>query len=190
VRRVLSRCIQTIELVRLDEAPPVDEAVRVKDRSQAAFLLRSFIRDPMNMATLRRALGEEIGHQRVSRLGDAEVVKQLAAQLSRGRLRIAHLSWSWTVVKPRRIHDWTTRTEKVTQEEEVVKERPTGPPAAEPEPLTFAVSAAFEDTPSLTIPLDKDEPLSLALAAAAEEPVSMALVADAEESLSLEVASP
>jgi hypothetical protein len=127
----LSRGIQTIELVRLDEAPPVDEAVRVTDRTQAAFLLRAFSRDPMNMTLLRRTLGEEIGPQRVGRLGDAEVVNQLAAHISHDRLRIATLSSSRAVVEPRRIHDWTTRTEKVEKEEEVVKERPTGPLPAE-----------------------------------------------------------
>jgi hypothetical protein len=179
-----------VELVRPGDTPPTGGVVRLKDRSELAHFLRAFSRDPMNLVALRRALGEEIGCQRVSRLGDAEVVEQLAAHLARDRFRIVPLASSRTVVKPRRIDDWTTRTEKVEKEEEVVKERPTGPPPTEPEPLTFAVSAAFEETPSLTIPPYEDETVSLALAAEPEEPVSLALAADAEESLALEVASP
>jgi hypothetical protein len=126
VRKVLSHGSQTVELVRLGEAAPT-EAMTFSSRASAAAFLRGFSRDPLGMTTLRRALAEEIGRQRVGRLCDAEVVDQLAAQIAHGRLRVARHSAARAVLRPPPVQAW--QGAKPREEEPVVLES-TGPPPA------------------------------------------------------------
>ena len=128
MRRILSHGRQTIELVRLGQAPPAEEAA-LSSRAGIAALLRSFIQDPLNMATLRRALAEEAGRQQVSRLRDGEVVEQLAAQIARGRLRIARHARLRAVLPPPPVRAWQGTAVK-EEEEPVVLASTTGPPPA------------------------------------------------------------
>jgi len=117
VRRILSRSSQTIELLSFDEAPRSGEMMRLKDRSEAMVFLRAFSGDPLNVSVLRRALGEEIGYQRVNRLRDPQVVEHLAGCMCRGRIRVAVLSSSREVVKPRLVRDWTMHTKAMADDE-------------------------------------------------------------------------
>jgi len=136
VRRVLSHGSQTVELVRLGETPSAEAEVALSSRASAIAFLRAFTRDPLNMNTLRRALAEEIGRQRVSRLRDPEVVEQLAAQIARGQLRVATHSSSRAVLKPPPVHAWQgAATKGKAGDEPVVLESTTGPPPT-PEPKT------------------------------------------------------
>ena len=148
MRRILSRGIQTIELLGSDEAPRSGEVMRLKDRSEAMVFLRSFSRDPLNVTVLRRTLGEEIGHQQVNRLRDSQVIEHLAARVSHGRIRVAVLSSSRAVVKPRPVRDWTSRTDTVA------KEQTSGPGTAPTEPTTnhWIKWVVVDDTTGRPIP--------------------------------------
>jgi len=154
VRKVLSRGNQTVELVGLGEAA-AEAPMGVSSRAGAVALLRAFSRDPLNMTTLRRALAEEIGRQRVGRLRDAEVVDQLAAQIARGRLRVARHASSNAVLKPPPVQAWQGAA--IKEKEPVVLESTTGPPPAAETgswiKLTVVDDATGEPVPGVTFTL-------------------------------------
>jgi len=143
VRKVLSSGSQTVELVRPGDAAPAT-SVDVSSRAAAVILLRPFSRDPLNMTTLRRALAEEIGRQRVNRLRDAEVVDQLAVQVARGRLRVAAHASSRAVLRPPPVHAW--QADKPKEKEPVVLESTGLPPVAEAKKTSWIKLEVVDDT--------------------------------------------
>ncbi len=127
MRRLLSRGIQTVELLQGGER--VEGSALRADRLGACALLRGFARDPMNRATLRATLAEEVGRGRVGRMRDAEVVAQVEARVARGRLRLVPLAAAGAVVPPPPVDGLARVSSGAVKEAEPVVLKSTGGPA-------------------------------------------------------------
>jgi len=132
MRRILSGSIQTLALTRPGGASAGEARIELGTPAHAATLLRSLARDPMNIATLRAALAEEIGRQRVGRLRHAEVVAQLATQVARGRLRLVPLAAAGAVIKPPPVDGLARVSSGAVKEAEPVVLESTTAPSPEP----------------------------------------------------------
>ncbi len=149
MRRILSASTETLELRRPGETPAGGAESLPGSPAGTVSLLRRLARDPMNMATLRATLAEEVGRPRVGRMRDAEVVAQVEARVARGRLRLVPLATSGTVVAPPPVDGLARISSGPAKEAEPVVLKSTGAPAPAPKGETetwFKLEVVDDDT--------------------------------------------
>ena len=82
MRRILESNTRRVEILRLHERDAADVPMRFGDRLLTLDFLRVFMRDPMNMMTLRNALAEVFPVMDISRLTDDETLQRFSWQIA------------------------------------------------------------------------------------------------------------
>lgn len=88
MRKVLRSGIQKIEILRWHESDTTDTFMEFRDTFSALNFLRKFMRDPLNMMTLRNTFAEVLSYTSISRLADHEILQQLAWHIVRGSVKV------------------------------------------------------------------------------------------------------
>ncbi len=83
MKRILRHGVQRVEILRSHECDSDDIPMKFGDRLLMLEFLRGFMHDPLNMATLRNALAEQLPFMDIIRLKDDEILQQFAWQITR-----------------------------------------------------------------------------------------------------------
>ncbi|MCB9554426.1 MAG: hypothetical protein H6705_21550, partial [Myxococcales bacterium] len=108
-----------------------DEFHGFVSEEQALAWLHPFALDPQNIATLRRALADDVSYWAVSRLTDSEVLREIARRIARACVAVDLHALPWTISAEDPAagakEDWTTAAdlaEMAEEEEEYEEQKP------------------------------------------------------------------